>query len=344
MSEQHLLSPGPLLNEQGDLSEAGYAYSLVKSYDRQAISASPLRIKEWDYYYVGNRDYGVALTVADNGYMSMASISLLDFKKKQEKTLSKIGWFPKGKLHMPPTSKVGDLLFEGKGFSFSFSHAGEGKRRLLVHWADFMGKGLHFRCDILLQETSPNSMVIATPFKKKAHFYYNQKINNLRASGYAKVGETVYDFNQGSYGVLDWGRGVWTYKNTWYWGSLSAELDGVPFGWNFGYGFGDTSEASENMVFHGEKAYKLEDVIFDIPIGGGNRDDFMSPWTIRSHAHDMNIRFVPVIDRHADTNLLVLRSNQHQVFGRFSGYINIDEKPFEFVDLPGFAEKVFNKW
>ena len=43
--EQHLLSAGPLLNEEGNLSEAGYAFSLVKEYDRKAIKAGSLRIK-----------------------------------------------------------------------------------------------------------------------------------------------------------------------------------------------------------------------------------------------------------------------------------------------------------
>jgi hypothetical protein len=71
-------------------------------------------------------------------------------------------------------------------------------------------------------------MVIATPFKKKHHFYYNQKINNQIAGGYAKVGEKMYDFNKNSYGVLDWGRGVWTYRNTWYWCSVNAQLKRPP--------------------------------------------------------------------------------------------------------------------
>ena len=64
MRENHLLGPGPLLNENGDLFEAGYATSLVKQYSRDAIKAPTSRIKEWDYYYVGNAKYGIALTVA----------------------------------------------------------------------------------------------------------------------------------------------------------------------------------------------------------------------------------------------------------------------------------------
>ena len=32
-------------------------------------------MKEWDYYYVGNDHFGVALTIADNSYMGLDSIS-----------------------------------------------------------------------------------------------------------------------------------------------------------------------------------------------------------------------------------------------------------------------------
>ena len=34
-------------------------------------------------------------------------------------------------------------------------------------------------------------------------------------------------------------------------------MDGVPFGWNIGYGFGDNSVATENMLFYEGKAHKL---------------------------------------------------------------------------------------
>ena len=50
--KQHLLSNGPLLNKEGNLSEAGYAFDLVKEYDRKAIKGLSSRIKEWDYYFI----------------------------------------------------------------------------------------------------------------------------------------------------------------------------------------------------------------------------------------------------------------------------------------------------
>ena len=75
---QHELTAGELLDDRGHLREAGFARSEVKRYRRSAIGASWFRIKEWDYYCALADDYGVALTVADNGYMGLLSASWLD--------------------------------------------------------------------------------------------------------------------------------------------------------------------------------------------------------------------------------------------------------------------------
>lgn len=344
--EQHQLKHGPLLDEFGNLAECGYAFDLVREYSREDIKAPKWRIKEWDYYYVGNQDYGLALTVADNGYHSLLSITYLDFKAKKEISKSFMSWFTLGKLGLPKTSKQGDILVEDskKGYSFAFVHLDEKKRRLTVNCPKFDKFKQHFRCDIYLEETMDGTMVIATPFKKKAHFYYNQKINCMKASGYLKIGDMQIDFGDDAFGVLDWGRGVWTYKNTWYWSSLSTIDNGHILGWNLGYGFGDTKAASENMFFYDGKAYKLEDVRMDIPLGSLGKDEFMSPWTFRSKNGDIKIVFTPVYDRHSDTNALVIRSNQHQVFGTFSGTVRIGEQTIEIHDRMGFAEKVYNRW
>ena len=71
---QHQLSKGLLLDENGNLNEAGFALSLVRDYDRGQIKGLKTMIKEWDYYYIGNSHFGVALTIADNSYMALASV------------------------------------------------------------------------------------------------------------------------------------------------------------------------------------------------------------------------------------------------------------------------------
>ncbi|MCI1244797.1 MAG: DUF2804 domain-containing protein [Bacilli bacterium] len=345
MGEQHLLTSGPLLDEKGNLAECGYAFSLVKTYDRKAIKAPKGRIKEWDYYYVGDKERGIALTIDDNGYMDMCSCTVFDFRVPGYEERSIMHPFSYGKRKLPATSKEGDTVYLDKNVTMKFTHE-NGKRHLYMVWPKFGKGGEELRCDVFLEETNPNSMVIATPFKKAAHFYYNQKINCLRASGYAKLGDDFIDLNKDAYGVLDWGRGVWTYRNAWYWSSLNAIQDGHVIGWNLGYGFGDTKAASENMLFVDRKAYKLNDVAFDIPMDKRGRDDFLKPWRFRSQTGDIDLVFTPRIDRHSLTNALIIESKQHQVYGSFSGKFLVNDlsEAIEIHDLPGFAEKVSNRW
>ncbi len=71
----------------------------------------------------------------------------------------------------------------------------------------------------------------------------------------------------------------------------------------------------------------------------------MSPWTFTSSDNRFEMKFVPIIDRYDNTDLKVLLSNQHQVFGRFYGKAVLDDKTEVILNGElGFAEKVHNKW
>ena len=341
---QKMLTEGNLLDLNGSLNEAGYAFNLIKKYERKQIKGLKTRIKEWDYYYIGDDKYGIALTIADNSLYGLVSFSILDFENKKEIiTDSAMKFFTFGKWKLPSTSEDGDVATKGKKFSFEFYNH-YGVRHLACYFKSREGKD--FSCDIKLGLSSQNSMVIATPFNKKKHFYYNQKINLLQVSnGSFTYGDLHYDFPiTKTLGVLDWGRGVWTYKNTWYWASLSSYYKGHKVGFNLGYGFGDTSAASENMVFVDADAYKLEDVEFIIPKDEYGREKFLEPWKLVSKDKSIDLDFEPLIDRYSNMNVLILQSLQHQVFGKFSGKITKNNKVIEFKDCIGFAEKVKNRW
>ena len=64
--QNKIMEKARLLNERGELTNRGYATSLILDYSRKDIKAAGYRIKEWDYYLITNDDYGVALTIADN--------------------------------------------------------------------------------------------------------------------------------------------------------------------------------------------------------------------------------------------------------------------------------------
>lgn len=340
--KQIYLEQGPLLNSDGDLNQSGYAFELAKEYSRKAIKASSWRIKEWDYYYIGDEKFGVALTIADNSYMDLLSVSVLDFVNKKHWTKSYMEWLTFGLISFPNTSQTGDVFHEGKKFSMYFKNE-NGKRRLVCSMKN-VAKNADFTCDITLSPTTEKTMVIATPFKKKKHFYYNQKINNLKARGSFTFGAIKHIFEKNAMGVLDWGRGVWTYSNTWYWSSLNAIQNGHHIGFNLGYGFGDTSKATENMFFFDKEAYKLDDVVFNIPKNEKGKEDYLSPWTFTSENGDIDLIFNPIIDRYNNTNAIILQTLQHQVFGYFSGKIKVGDKVFEIKNLLGFAEKVKNRY
>jgi len=330
-----------LLNEKGELKHAGWAKDVILEYKRSDIKASKFKIKEWDYYCILSENKGVAFTVADNSYIGFVAVTIFDFDKAVEISNSVIIPLSMGKFNMPSSSKNGDVKFQNKNISLNFILEKE-LRIIEVNYLNFANKET-LKGKIFLQRPKNNeSMVIATPFaENKKAFYYNQKINCMSAKGELSFGNQKICFStENSFGVLDWGRGVWTYSNTWYWGSASGKVNGKLFGFNIGYGFGDTSKASENMIFYEGKAHKFDQVEFIIP-----KDDYLNPWKFTSSDLRFEMDFVPILDRYSNTNLLIIKSTQHQVFGKYAGKAILDDGTEIIVkNFLGFAEKVMNRW
>lgn len=342
---QKLLTQGNLLDGNGRLAQAGYATKLIRKYSRDDIKAHPLRVKEWDYYYITNGDWGVCMTLDDNAYMGMLSATILNLRKPAERTKSVIVPFTRGKLRFPSSSEAGDVSMRVGKSAMMFQNDGVA-RRLTCHMENFSDEGKPLDIDLTLTDAPADSMVIATPFPTRPNaFYYNRKIIGMRAKGAFTLGGNRVDFQpEQSLALLDWGRGVWTYDNTWYWSAAMGMQNGHLFGFNLGYGFGDTSAATENMLFVDGTAHKLTDIDFGIPQKDG-KDDLMTPWTFSSSDGRFSARFTPLINRKALTSLIVILSDQNQVFGSFTGKCTLDNgTEFAFENLPGFAEKVHNKW
>lgn len=343
MKQNKIINAHALLNEKGQLVESGYATELLLNYNRKDIKASKLRAKEWDYYFIGNEEFGLSLTIADNSYMGLASAQVFDYIKGEKKTNFAFIPFPMGKMKMPSSSKYGDISYKNKNVEMQFINNGS-SRKLYCDMPNF-NRDKKLVVDIELYDIPKDSMVIVTPFAEDDRaFYYNQKINCMKVRGKMIYGDKQYNLDN-MLAVLDWGRGVWTYDNTWYWGSMSTYLEnGDTFGFNIGYGFGDTTKATENMLFYNGKAHKLELVDFGIPFIDG-KEDFMSNWHFTSNDDRLDMIFEPLYDNRTHLNALLIAQNAHQVFGKFTGKAVLDNgKVVHFKDCFGFAEKVRNKW
>lgn len=342
MNNQHEVTKEQnLLTKTGEIAECGWSKKQLQRYSRKDIKAPKFRIKEWDYYLVMGQDFGCAFTISDDGYVGLQSVSLLDFRNGcWEHTETILMPFPMGKLKLPANSSSGDTVYEDKRLKMSF-RLQDGKRIIDCSFQNFCDKK-PFKCHIELQQPDMDSMVIATPWKeKKTAFYYNQKINCMRAEGFAEFDGTRYEFSpKTDFGTLDWGRGVWTYDNTWFWGSGNCDLDGHAFGFNIGYGFGDDLAATENILFYDGKAHKLDQIVFHIPEG-----DYMKPWKFSSNNGRFEMDFEPVLDRAARINVAVIETDQHQVFGKMSGKAVLDDGTvLQIKDCLCFAEKVHNRY
>jgi hypothetical protein len=244
-------------------------------------------------------------------------------------------------MKLPDSADHGDVFFCDKTHNFKFINH-DNERIIDVKIKNF-SENFDFNAKLSFKKyPKDDRMLIATPFKENpTRFYYNQKINCMNVSGKVSIGNKEYHFDElNDFGVLDWGRGVWTYKNTWYWGSLSCLVENKRFGFNIGYGFGNTEKATENMLFYDGVAHKLNNVIFKI-----DETDYLKPWIFLADDDRMNLVMTPILDRLDYANLLIIKNNGHQVFGKFNGYVILDDGTKLLIkDKIGFAEKITNHY
>ncbi|KAI0398754.1 hypothetical protein F4802DRAFT_592163 [Xylaria palmicola] len=365
MPQNEIVGPENLHNEDGSLANPGFARALRQTYDRSRIKASKWRLKKWDYYLINNAECALCLTIADLGYASLYSVSLIDFGTAAEpildnpqpgtapegsrascKTTSVLKPFTFGRTDLPCTSKEGVSSFENAKMKLRLT-VKDGERHLAVWVKDFF-KGRPLEADITLGDEPRESMVIATPFRESPlSFYLNQKIVAMRARGSFALGGNTHIFApDAALGLLDWGRGVWTRDNTWYWAAAQGYQGGRRIGFNLGYGFGDTAAATENMFFLDGVAHKLDRVDFGIPDDvAGKKPAFLKPWHVTSNDGRIDFTFTPMADRIDYINLVIIVSDQHQVMGRCTSAVTLDDGTvFEFQDLVATAEKIRNKW
>ncbi len=339
--QHRITQPSNLLDHHGRLIQTGYATSPLLIYNRKDV-AKKFRLKEWDYYSIASRKWAFTFTVGNSIGFLLISATLLDFRYGLKHSKTVVRFVPKWKL--PESSQTGDILYKDKRVELSIVHK-RNRRYLSLYMEDFLGPS-DLEAYIVLSKEPRDSMVIATPFTENSkYFYYNRKIIGMAASGYIRVRNRFYSFKpRSSFGVFDWGRGVWPYKTNWYWSCAHGFIGNNAFGFNLGYGFGDTSAATENMLFFNGIANKLAHVRFYIERKNG-RYEYMKPWLVTSSDNRIKMFFLPIIHRAVKLSIIFLSTDQHLIFGRFYGRAVLnDGKVIFFKGLPGFIERFINRW
>jgi hypothetical protein len=343
--QNELTQTGPLLQSDGHLAQTGWSrqplldcnLELVKFYAMRPLQR--FRIKRWDYYAVFSPKRFFSATIADLGYAANLFVYTMDLVSGELHEEGLVIPFGKGVV-LPRNSDKGDSHFSDKRLLMDFS-LHPNRRHLSISWAGFHdGKGIKAEID-LEERPEFESMNITIPIGKN-RFYFNRKINCMPASGSVQYGEQTEILEPTTcLGSLDWGRGVWEYQSYWNWASASGFLpDGRTIGLNLGYGFGDLSKAGENAIILNNRIHKLEQVKFDYTTG-----DYMKPWKFTDTQGRLDLVFTPFKDRLAQTNLGIITSLVHQMFGYYNGTVVSDEGvKIEIKDLVGFAEEHHARW
>lgn len=329
-----------LFRKNGSLFQRGWARKPLLKYNKENIGKGWLRIKEWDHYSVLNKNFGFQLTIGDIGFLTQMSYVWLEFNKKRREGKGEFKFFTKSK--QLPLSSLEDSRIEFPSKNFSASITKKGNQRILkIEDPTFMDKGI--KGSITFDDIPEwDNTVVVTGYKEDPRrFYYNHKINMMPAQGSIQIGEREHKFeSESSFGLMDWGRGIWPYHTHWLWGSACGIVKGVPVAFNIGYGFGDLSTHTENIIFYDGKAHKIDEVTFHHE----NRNP-TKPWKFTSNDNRFNMVLTPLIPHKEKINFGLIYLNSSLLHGLYTGDVVLDNgEKIHIENILGHAEDIFWRW
>ncbi|MCR5041436.1 MAG: DUF2804 domain-containing protein [Clostridia bacterium] len=333
MKQNEITSPTRLLDADGNVALPGWCRRNNYVYDRGAIKANPMRIKEWDFYQISDPRYTVQATVADISMGGGISFVLFDRTTGERWEVFRPALLTRGSFGMESDAMTPHVLSRklgGAGIDIRV----DGKRRLIVFESPAIQSALEFTMPQGLE-----SLTMAVPFDEPGHFYLNQKINCMPVKGYVRTRDRTVSFDpEDAFGLLDWGRGVWPYKCSWYWGNGAYRLDGTVFGFEIGWGFGRMDSFTENTLFYGGTAHKLGKIRLE-------KSGWLSDWRFSEEDGRFEMTMTPVYDNFTSSRVICLGNICHQVHGLWNGRAVLDDgRELEIKDMPAFCEFSDNRW
>jgi hypothetical protein len=340
-TQREITTPGPLLDGEGGLAASGWARRPLLDANLENAARGRLgrlRLKRWDYYGIWTPGLFASATVAHIGYAATVFTYVVDRETGRHREHSLVRPFGAG-VELPRSSERGDVVFDAGSTRIAFRV--EPERRVLCVADERFDGGRGLEIEVALACPSDReSVVTATPFPGGG-FYYNRKLDTMPATGEIRWGDRRFRARpDDSLGQLDWGRGIWPYRSHWVWATANGFLpDGRTLGLNLGF-FGDHRHATEDAEILDGRVHKLERVRCDFDPG-----DYRSPWRFTEPGGRLDVRFEPASERVARLELLVLRTEVHQLFGTWSGRAVTDAGETLVLEaLPGFAEEHHARW
>jgi hypothetical protein len=333
--EIEITQPVDLCAPDGSLNPAAVGYSRTPL-QRCNLSGHWPRKKRWNYWCVTTPDFLFSITLSNIDYMGLAFAYYLDFES--QRFIEQTVMVPLGKGFELPDTPAGDVRFEHRQMKLAFLNTPQGAS-LQVESPAFGGQALSADLRVIYPP-GHETLNVVIPWNKD-RFQFTSKQNCLPAVGLINLGHTARPV-ESAFACLDFGRGVWPYKCFWNWSSFSGLSGQAVVGVNLGAGWTDGSGLTENGLCLDGRLEKLgEDVQFTY-----DPAHFMAPWRLCStKTRQVDLVFTPFFERVAKTDLAVLRSEVHQMIGRFSGTLtSAAGLVYPIENLVGWAEDHHARW
>ncbi|MDO5494975.1 MAG: DUF2804 domain-containing protein [bacterium] len=356
--EREITTPVSLTREDGHLNPDAVGFTRTHLHDTSAIGTTPTawgRNKRWEYWLITTPTHLLSLTISDVDYASSHSVWAYEIPTGKRFDGAAIVPFGIGAV-LPPslgdgpaiggsTGLTGRLLPPGPGRISARIDEVSGGTRLRAHATARLsprpGRGWRkVRADVVAERPEGHEALgVVVPWSE-TRFQYTVKDVARPARGWIELDGERYELPEGeSWATLDHGRGRWPYRMWWNWGAGVGRIaDGRAVGLQFGGKWTDGTGSRENAVQVDGRLFPVhEDLVWEY-----NDSDWLAPWRIHSPSVDVTLE--PFWDHDAITDLGVIAMKAHQVFGHYSGWVDVGGERIEIDRMLGFAEDVRNKW
>ncbi len=307
------------------------------------------RNKRWDYWAILAGDLVVSCVYADVDYLGLAEVWWVDLASGR--TGGRGIATPLGLgLDLPDVPGSAPLRVERRRFRLDITDDNteddtkeEGATRITATWREKNGAAGRLDATIALP-AGHESLNVVIPWSSR-RFQFTSKHQARPARGTLAVGGRTWIFgDDGSHAwaVRDVGRGRWPYRTSWNWGGGAGRIaDGRVVGIQLGGRWTEGTGGTENGVLVDGRLTKLGRELrwtYDW-------DEPLRPWRVEDPGGRLMLELTPRHDKHTKVDALVLRTETHQVFGRWSGSFTTDVgQVLTLEGLQGFAEESRSRW
>ena len=299
------------------------------------------RTKRWEYWALLADEVVVALTYADVDYLGIVAVWWYERASGRSGGREIVVPFARG-ITLPDLPGAQPLTFSHHHLGVGVVDDAEGTS-LTVRWRERDGRLGRLDARVALPP-GHESVNLVVPWSK-TRFQYTSKHQARPATASLRLGEHQFELggeDRPAWGVLDVGRGRWPYRTRWNWGGgAGITEDGRTVGIQLGGRWTAGTGVTENGIIVDGQVLKLGDELhwqydWERPL---------DPWWVASPDGRLDLTLLPDHDRHARTQALVLATEVHQVFGRWSGQVPAHDGTTVTVDgLLGFAEESRSRW